>query len=166
MKVLELNNSNVEKFNKIMNDKKQKAIFKVWAPWCDHCIKLNKIWPSIINDVKKTPGDGILVGVSEAMVPYVNCIDSREVQGYPWIFSMKGGGSKKIEYKGNRDKDSLVKYIKKKLSECNTKKQIQKGGRKKRKTRRRKKKTNKRSRKKKRRKSESRIKKYFQYDLP
>ena len=49
------------------------------------------------------------------MIPSVNCLDSREVPGYPWIFSMKGGGGKKKEYNGNRDVDSLVKYIEKKM---------------------------------------------------
>lgn len=151
MKVLELNNSNVEKFNKIMDNKKQKAVFKVWASWCSHCKELNKIWPSIVNEVKETPGDGMLVSIEEAIIPQISCIDSSEIVGYPWIFSMRGGGGKKIEYKGSRDKESLVKYIKKELSKYNSKKTSQKGGgsrRKKRKTRRRKKKTNKRSRKK------------------
>ena len=157
MKVLELNNSNVEKFNKIINNKKQKAVFKVWAPWCGHCKDLNKIWPSIVNDVKKTPGDGILVSVSEAIIPQVSCIDLKEVPGYPWIFSMKGGGGKKIEYEGSRDKDSLVKYIKIKLSECNDKKIIQKGGRKKRKTFKKKRKRRKKKRKTRRKKKSRKL---------
>tara|TARA_B100000927_G_scaffold282014_1_gene268199 strand:- start:231 stop:692 length:462 start_codon:yes stop_codon:yes gene_type:complete len=148
MRVLNLNPGNVNEFNNLMDNKKQKVICKVWAPWCGHCKELNKIWPSVENKIRKTKGDGLLVSIVETMIPSVNCVDSREVPGYPWIFSMKGGGGKKKEYNGNRDVDSLVKYIEKKLNKSNSEKISQKGGRKKRKTRRKKrKKTRKKSRK-------------------
>ena len=139
MRVLNLNPGNVNEFNSLMNNKKQKVICKVWAPWCGHCKELNKIWPSVENKIRKTKGDGLLVSIVETMIPSVNCLDSREVPGYPWIFSMKGGGGKKKEYNGNRDVDSLVKYIEKKMKKCRTTKTKKKRiGKKKKKTRARK----------------------------
>lgn len=120
MKVLNLNSGNVNEFNNLMNNKKQKVICKVWAPWCGHCTELNKIWPFVENKIRKSKGDGLLVSIVETMIPSVNCLDSREVPGFPWIFSMKGGGGKKKEYNGSRDVDSLVKYIGKKMK-CGTK---------------------------------------------
>lgn len=136
MRVLNLNPGNVNEFNNLMNNKKQKVICKVWAPWCGHCKELNKIWPFVENKIRKRKGDGLLVSIVETMIPSVNCLDSREVPGYPWIFSMKGGGGKKKEYNGNRNVDSLVKYIEKKMKNYD---KTMRGGMRKRKTRKRKK---------------------------
>ena len=143
MRVLNLNPGNVNEFNNLMNNKKQKVICKVWAPWCGHCKELNKIWPFVENKIRKSKGDGLLVSIVETMIPSVNCLDSREVPGYPWIFSMKGGGKKK-EYNGNRDVDSLVKYIEKKMKKCRTKTKRKRIRKKKKKTRARKSRTRKR----------------------
>ena len=150
MRVLNLNSGNVNEFNNLMNNKKQKVICKVWAPWCGHCKELNKIWPFVENKIRKTKGDGLLVSIVETMIPSVNCLDSREVPGYPWIFSMKGGGGKKKEYNGNRDVDSLVKYIEKKMKNCD---KTMRGG-----MRKRKRKTRKRKKSRKRRKRRTRRK--------
>ncbi len=144
MRVLNLNPGNVNEFNNLMNNQKQKIICKVWAPWCGHCKELNKIWPFVENKIRKTKGDGLLVSIVETMIPSVNCLDSREIPGYPWIFSMKGGGGKKKEYNGNRDVDSLVKYIEKKMKKCRTKTKRKRIRKKKKKTRARKSRTRKR----------------------
>ena len=150
MRVLNLNPGNVNEFNNLMDNKKQKVICKVWAPWCGHCKELNKIWPSVENKIRKTKGDGLLVSIVETMIPSVNCVDSREVPGYPWIFSMKGGGGKKKEYNGNRDVDSLVKYIEKKMK--NGDKTMRGGMRKRRRKTRKRKKSRKRRKRRTRRK--------------
>ena len=150
MRVLNLNPGNVNEFNNLMNNKKQKVICKVWAPWCGHCKELNKIWPFVENKIRKSKGDGLLVSIVETMIPSVNCLDSREVPGYPWIFSMKGGGGKKKEYNGNRDVDSLVKYIEKKMKNSD---KTMRGG-----MRKRRRKTRKRKKSRKRRKRRTRQK--------
>jgi len=150
MRVLNLNPGNVNEFNNLMNNKKQKVICKVWAPWCGHCKELNKIWPFVENKIRKSKGDGLLVSIVETMIPSVNCVDSREVPGYPWIFSMKGGGGKKKEYNGNRDVDSLVKYIEKKMK--NGDKTMRGGMRKRRRKTRKRKKSRKRRKRRTRRK--------------
>ena len=134
MRILKINKNNVNEFNKLMSNRNQKIVCKVWASWCGHCKDLNKIWPKVEKAIKKEKGDGLLVSIEEKMIPYVSCIDSSEIPGYPWIFSMKGGDGKKKEYEGNRDYESLVKYIKKKLSKNNSK-TMKKGGGKRRKRR-------------------------------
>ena len=147
MRVLNLNSGNVNEFNKLMTNDKQKIVCKVWADWCGYCKQLNKIWPDIENKIEKEKGDG-LVSIEEQIIPSVNCLDAREIPGFS-IFSMKGERGKKKEYNGKRDVDSLVEYIKQKLNKSNSKNKSQKGGRKKRKTRRKKrKKTRKKTRKK------------------
>ena len=149
MRVLNLNSGNVNEFNKLMTNDKQKIVCKVWASWCGYCKELNKIWPDIENKIKKEKGDGLLVSIEQQIIPSVNCLDADEITGFPSIFSMQGERGEKEPYNGKRDVDSLVKYIKKKLNKSNSKKISQKGGRKKRKTRRKKrKKTRKKTRKK------------------
>ena len=152
MRVLNLNSGNVNEFNKLMTNDKQKIVCKVWASWCGYCKELNKIWPDIENEIEKEKGDGLLVSIEERIIKSVNCLDAREIPGFPWIFSMKGERGDKKEYNGKRDVDSLVKYIKEKLNNSNSKKISQKGGRKKRKktrkkSRKKRKKTRKKSRK-------------------
>ena len=147
MRVLNLNSGNVNEFNKLMTNNQQKIVCKVWASWCHHCKELNKIWPDIENKIEKEKGDGLLVSIEEQIIPSVNCLDSSEIPGYPWIFSMRGERGKKKEYNGKRDVDSLVKYIKKKLKKSNSKNISQKGGRKRKTSRKKRKKPRKKSRK-------------------
>ena len=89
-----------------------------------------------------------MVSIEEQIIPSVNCLDAREIPGFPWIFSMKGERGKKKEYNGKRDVDSLVEYIKQKLNKSNSKNKSQKGGRKKKRKTRRKKEKNKKKNKK------------------
>ena len=153
MRVLNLNSGNVNEFNKLMTNDKQKIVCKVWASWCGYCKELNKILSNIENKIKKEKGAGLLVSIEQQIIPSVNCLDADEIEGFPWIFSMKGEKGKKKEYNGKRDVDSLVKYIKEKLNNFNFKKKRKKGGRKKRKTRRKKRKKTRKKKRKKSRKS-------------
>ena len=158
MRVLNLNSGNVNEFNKLMTNDKQKIVCKVWASWCGYCKELNKIWPDIENKIKKEKGDGLLVSIEEQIIRSVNCLNAGEIPGFPWIFSMEGETGDKEPYNGKRDVDSLVKYIKEKLKNSNSKNKSQKGGRKKRKTRRKKRKIRRKKRKKTRKKSRKRRK--------
>ena len=152
-----LKTRNVNEFNKLMTNNQQKMVCKVWASWCGHCKELNKIWPDIENEIEKEEGDGLLVSIEEQIIPSVNCLDAREIPGFPWIFSMKGERGQKKEYNGKRDVDSLVKYIKKKLNKSNSKKIMQNGGRKKRKTFKKKRKRRKKKRKTRRKKKSRKL---------
>ena len=47
MRILKINKKNVNEFNKLMSNRNQKVVCKVWASWCSHCEDLNKIWRKI-----------------------------------------------------------------------------------------------------------------------
>jgi protein disulfide-isomerase A6 len=143
MKIIEVTDSNVSHFNRLMENPAQKAVIKFYADWCGHCKELNKKWPELEQQVKKIPSDGILASVPEPMMSKVHC--DNKIRGFPEIQFMVGGKKKK-DYNGKREVKDLAKFIKKKLGKC--KKTNKKKTRpRKRKKKRKRKKTQKRRRK-------------------
>lgn len=140
IKVIELNKSNLSKFNNdIVKPKPQVVIFM--APWCGHCQNLKTELPEVLKNVENMPGDGMLAMVDEQYIPEVKC--DNKVIGYPEIDFMIGG-RKKGSYNGPRDAKNLSKYIKSKLGKGKKKKKSRK-----RKSKKRKRKRRRRTRKKK-----------------
>ena len=111
IKVIELNKSNLQKFN---NDvmKPQPQIIMFTAPWCGHCQNLKSELPSVLQNVKNMSGNGMLAMVDEEYIPEVKC--DNKVEGYPSIDFMVGG-HKRGSYNGPRDAAHLTNYIKEKL---------------------------------------------------
>ena len=129
MKIIEVNDSNVEEFNEMMNNPGQKAVVKFYADWCGHCKELNKKWPLLEGMFGKTGGSGILASISEPMME--KCKFDTDIMGFPSIRFLKGGKKKK-EYSGKREVKDLAKFINKSLGKCRKKTRRKKSKQKKR----------------------------------
>lgn len=116
MKLINVNDSNIDKFNKMVMKGGQKTVVKYYADWCGHCKELNRKWPKIVNNVRKLKGNGILASVPENMIHKLQC--SKSIQGYPTIRYMVSGEKKGLDYNGIREVKELTRYIKKKLTRC------------------------------------------------
>ena len=89
MKIINVNEKNIKKFNEMVMREGQKTIVKFYASWCGHCKELNRKWPLIVKDVKKTKGNGILASIPEHMIQKLEC--SNIIEGYPTIRYLVGG---------------------------------------------------------------------------
>ena len=116
MKLFDVNDNNVNKFNKMVMKGGQRTIVKYYADWCGHCKELNRKWPKIVNNVRKSKGNGILASVPEHMIHKVQCDNS--IQGYPTLKYIVSGVQKGPDYNGIREVKELSRYIKKKLTRC------------------------------------------------
>ena len=116
MKLFNVNDNNINNFNKMVMKEGQKTIVKYYADWCGHCKELNRKWPKIVNNVRKSKGNGILASVPEHMIHKLHC--SKSIEGYPTIRYMVSGEKKGLDYNGIREVKELTRYIKKKLTRC------------------------------------------------
>ncbi|XP_040575277.1 thioredoxin domain-containing protein 5 [Lepeophtheirus salmonis] len=85
--------------------KESGAIFvKFFAPWCSHCKRLAPTWETLAKEY--TDKDVKLARV-DCTIETEFCSDM-DVTGYP---TLKFFGKEEVKYRGQRDEDSLVKFI-------------------------------------------------------
>ena len=106
LNILDLNDSNVNRFNKL--SKKGKTIIVFHASWCGHCKALDAIWGNLTGRLKSSNLDGF-IGRAEEKVMSVVDLDST-IKGYPTIRVYNNGVFEK-DYEGSRDVDSLYAFI-------------------------------------------------------
>lgn len=117
MKIIKVTDNNINEINNLITKKNQKVVAKFTADWCGHCKDLNsRVMPEVEDLIKKQPGSGILLNVSDLMMPKLQGIDTR-INGFPSIRSFVGGKKKK-DYNGKREVKDLTKFIKKSLGKC------------------------------------------------
>ena len=58
LNILDMNDTNVNKFNEL--SKKGKSILIFHASWCGHCQRLDSIWGNLINRLKSENLEGLL----------------------------------------------------------------------------------------------------------
>lgn len=92
------------------NDKT--IIVKFWAKWCGHCTSLAPIWDEVKKSIKN---DIEFVSIEEGVMQseilkYAALVDEKiNVEGFPTIIKII---NKSVQYyRGNRDKDSMTKWI-------------------------------------------------------
>lgn len=96
---------NKKRFNEIIN-KKEDLFVQFYTPWCGYCKELFPIYKELEKRV-----EGI------AHIKKVNCDEERDlclrnnIEGYPTLIFFKKG--KKIQYKGERNIQGLVSFVKK-----------------------------------------------------
>ena len=98
MRVIEINNNNIDEILGIVNNKDQKVVAEFYADWCGHCKDLNsRVMPSVEEIIKKQPGKGMVIKVPEPMIQrmIVGGFDAN-VDGYPTIRLLQGGKKKRI----------------------------------------------------------------------
>ena len=145
MRVVEINDGNIDEILGIIKNKDQKVVAEFYADWCGHCKDLNsRVMPYRVEEiVKKQPGKGMLIKVPEPMIQkMIMGGTNAQVDGYPTIRLLQGG-KKKRDYNGKREVKDLAKFIKKSLGKC------RKASRKKPNEKRKRKKENKKKQKKK-----------------
>lgn len=119
MRVVKVNDSNIDEILGIVNNKEQKVVAEFYADWCGHCKDLNsRVMPDVEEIIKKHPGKGMLIKVPEPMIQkMIMGGTNAQVDGYPTIRLLQGGKKKK-DYNGKREVKDLAKFIKKSLGKC------------------------------------------------
>jgi thiol-disulfide isomerase/thioredoxin len=99
MKIIKVTDNNINEVNNLITKKNQKVVAKFTADWCGHCKDLNsRVMPGVEEIIKTQSGPGILLNVSDLMMPKLQGIDTR-INGFPSIRSFVGGKKKK-DYNG------------------------------------------------------------------
>lgn len=83
-----------------------------FAPWCGHCKRLAPTWQdlSVKYNEKEAEDQDVLIGKVDCTVETALC-SSQDVTGYPTLKFFKTGTDSGVKYRGQRDLDSLVKFI-------------------------------------------------------
>jgi len=102
-------NFNKETFEQVA-DKPHLVMF--FAPWCGHCKRLAPTWQdlSVKYNEKDIEEQDVLIGKVDCTVETALC-SAQEVTGYPTLKFFKSGTDSGVKYRGQRDLDSLVKFI-------------------------------------------------------
>lgn len=107
LNILDMNDSNVNKFNEL--SKKGKSILIFHASWCGHCQRLDSIWGNLINRLKSENLEGLLGRVEEKEMKLVEV--EKDIRGYPTI-RVYNNGIKEKDYEGSRELEQLFAFIK------------------------------------------------------
>jgi len=100
-------------FDSIVNDKSKDVFVEFYAPWCGHCKKLSPIWDEL-GEVYEDDSN-IVIGKMDATTNTPP--DSINIKGFPTlIFFPADKKDSPIPYNGERDLDSLVKFVKEQAS--------------------------------------------------
>jgi thioredoxin domain-containing protein 5 len=84
-----------------------------FAPWCGHCKRLHPTWDELAEKYKDD--DDVVIANVDCTVETAVCSDN-DVTGYPTLkFFKKDSDEVAEKYRGGRDKDSIVKFISKKM---------------------------------------------------
>lgn len=85
------------------------AFVKFYAPWCGHCVALAPAWDSLAKKVHAEMPDTAKVGKVDCTVEQ-ELAGKYNVRGYPTLIMLKNG--EQIPYRGARDEDSLMSFVK------------------------------------------------------
>jgi len=83
-----------------------------FAPWCGHCKRLAPTWEdlSVKYNEKFESEQDVLIGKVDCTIETALC-SSQDVTGYPTLKFFKSGPDSGVKYRGQRDLQSLVKFI-------------------------------------------------------
>jgi len=81
-----------------------------YAPWCGHCKRLAPTWQDLSVKYNKKEEKDVLIGKVDCTVETALC-SAQDVTGYPTLKFFKSGSDSGVKYRGQRDLDSLVKFI-------------------------------------------------------
>jgi hypothetical protein len=108
--IIEISKPKVEKFVGVSNNKTKIKIFNFNTSWCGWSKRFQSEWDDFSNRVKTNNA------LSHVDAIDVKCDNKNEliceeynVPGYPFIIIENDG--KRIQYKGERTADALIKYI-------------------------------------------------------
>jgi len=101
-------NFNTESF---ANDVAEKPHFVMFfAPWCGHCKRLAPTWNDLAVKYNEKEDADVFVGSVDCTVETSLC-SAQDVTGYPTLKFFKSGIDEGIKYRGQRDLESLSKFV-------------------------------------------------------
>jgi len=81
-----------------------------YAPWCGHCKRLAPTWQDLSVKYNEKAEPDVLIGKVDCTIETALC-SAQDVTGYPTLKFFKSGTESGVKYRGQRDQDSLVKFI-------------------------------------------------------
>ena len=106
---MELNLQNQNKFYSAFN--KKPTIIWYYATWCGHCTTFEPVWKSFTASCKKKYPSVKLVKIESELMPSLKF--NPNVAGFPTVkFYNKGSEVENSEFRGSRDSESLLDYVK------------------------------------------------------
>ncbi|GMH07684.1 hypothetical protein Nepgr_009524 [Nepenthes gracilis] len=90
-------------------------VVEFYAPWCGHCQKLAPEYEKAASILSKHDPPITLAKVDASEEGNKDLAFEFEVAGFPTIKILRNGGKSSQEYKGPREADGIVDYIKKQL---------------------------------------------------
>jgi len=81
-----------------------------FAPWCGHCKRLAPTWQDLSVKYNEKEEKDVLIGKVDCTIETALC-SAQDVTGYPTLKFFKSGTDSGVKYRGQRDLDSLVKFI-------------------------------------------------------
>ena len=95
-------------FDSIVIDNEKDVLIEFYAPWCNHCNKLQPIWDEVATTLRDVPNF-----VIAKMDLTINEVKGLEVKGYPTIkFYPKGLKQEPINYDGGREAVDIINFLK------------------------------------------------------
>ncbi|CAA0809954.1 Delta-aminolevulinic acid dehydratase 1-chloroplastic [Striga hermonthica] len=107
--VVTLDHSNFKDFV----SKNKFVVVEFYAPWCGHCKKLAPEYEKAASVLSALDPPVVLAKVDASDEQNKIIANEFEVRGYPTLKILRNGGSVIQDYKGPRDADGIVTYLKK-----------------------------------------------------
>ncbi|KAI9399352.1 hypothetical protein POPTR_002G082100v4 [Populus trichocarpa] len=107
--VLTLDHSN---FNETVS-KHDFIVVEFYAPWCGHCKKLAPEYEKAASILSSNDPQVVLAKVDANEDANKEIASQYDVKGFPTIVILRKGGKSVQEYKGPREADGIVEYLKK-----------------------------------------------------
>ncbi|KAL7613126.1 hypothetical protein Lser_V15G05937 [Lactuca serriola] len=109
--VLTLDHSN---FSEIVS-KHNFIVVEFYAPWCGHCQQLAPEYEKAASALSSHDPAIVLAKIDANAEENKEFIEKFEIQGFPTIKILRNGGENVQDYKGPREADGIVTYLKKQV---------------------------------------------------
>ncbi|KAL1309876.1 hypothetical protein HN51_052610 [Arachis hypogaea] len=95
-------------------------VVEFYAPWCGHCKKLAPEYEKAASILSSLDPPVVLAKVDANEEKNKEIANEYDVKGYPTVKILRSGGKHIQEYKGPREADGIVEYLKKQSGPAST----------------------------------------------